>query len=277
MSKLMIAACAASLVAVSATEAFAASDAGAVKQTIRALFAKSNAGDTAGTLALCEQDGSIIDDFAPFRWESFPDWLNAYGSYSSANGMSGSKFTILKFAHVNVADDHAYAVVNVVVRYKENGKERKESGSEAITLDKQSAGWRIASYAWFGKGGIDSGADAAAITDAVKSFVSLSTPIAPGAIVDEFGPFHWTGAGATAAWSDGFAKLSKANGWTDTALHLAPPSELLVNGDKGYAAFPTTITYKQHGKPKTEHGGFALAFDKTDGAWHITSWAWVTR
>jgi uncharacterized protein DUF4440 len=260
-----------------ATPAFAAHDSDAVKHTVRALFAKANAGDSAGMLALCEQDGSIIDNFAPYRWDTFSDWLNAFGGYAQANGVSGSRFTIKNFAHVNIADGRAYAVVNVTLRYEENGKPRTEQGMDTVTLEKQGADWRVTSFAWMGRTGSEAGADAAAITDAAKSFASMAAPIAPTSIVDEFPSFHWTGPSANDGWFAAFKQMSATEGVTGMTIHLGNPSELDVNGDKGYAVFPTVLNYNVKGKPTREPGSFVFAVDKSSGSWKITSWAWATK
>jgi len=260
-----------------ATPAFAASDAEAVKHTVRALFAKANAGDTAAMLTLCEQNGSIIDNFAPYRWENFSGWLNAFGGYAQANGVTGSKFTIRSIPHVNVADGKAYAVVYLTLRYKENGKPKTEQGTDAISLEKQGSDWRVTSFAWMGRTGSEAGADAAAITDTAKSFASMTTPIAPVAITDEFPAFHWTGANANDEWFAAFKQASAAEGSSNMAIHIGAPSELDINGDKGYAVFPTVLTFDERGKPQKEPGTFVFAFDKSGGSWKITSWAWATK
>jgi hypothetical protein len=277
--KLAMAVSAAGLALCAATGANATSDASAVKQTIRSVFTKANAGDTAGAGALFAASGSIIDEFAPFRWASFGDWGQAFGAYNAQTGVTGSKTTILKFNHVNVGGGRAYAVATVAYTYKENGKPRKEPGTEVFSLEKADAGWRIDSFAWFSKAGVDSGADASAIIDTVHGFASMSAPPSPPptAITDEFAPFHWEGVSANADWFAAFQKDSAAGGVTDIALHLSAPSHLSVNGDKAYAVFPTVIADKHHGKTEQEHGAFAFALEKSSGSWRIASWAWATR
>ena len=271
--KLVAAACLVCL----ALPACAASDASNVKHTVRALFAKANAGDTAGMLALCEPNASIIDNFAPYRWDNSSGWLNAFGGYAQANGVIGSKFEIRSIPHVNVADGKAYAVVNLTLRYKENGKPKTEQGTDAISLEKQGSDWRVTSFAWMGRTGSEAGTDAAAITDAAKSFASMTTPIAPVAITDEFSAFHWTGANANDEWFAAFKQASAAEGSSNMAIHMGPPSELDINGDKGYAVFPTVLMFDVRGKPQKEPGAFVFAFDKSGGSWKITSWAWATK
>jgi ketosteroid isomerase-like protein len=261
------------------SNAFAASDTGAVKDTIRAVFKAWNEGDIARVTALEASEASVIDEFAPFRWDSFKDWGAAYGDYNTQNGVAHAKTTLVKFSHVNIEGDRAYVVVTVAYTYTEGGKARKKNGTEAIALEKQTGGWRIASFAWMSKDGVDQGDDALSVVDAVHRFTSMAgapSP-APTAIVDEFAPYHWTGATANADWFAEFQKGAAQNHTTDTALALSAPDQLSVNGNKAYAVFPTIITDKRNGKTEAEHGKFAFALEKSDGAWHISSWAWATK
>jgi ketosteroid isomerase-like protein len=262
-----------------ASAASAASEAGAVKETIRQFFAKSNAGDDAGALALVAKDSFATDEFAPFHWNSLGDWDTAYVAYNKQNAITHPKTTLQKFLHVNVEGGHAYVVLTATYTYSEGGKSRKENGTEVVTLDKQDAGWRITTFSWLSKAGVDQGADATAVVAAVRSFAQLTTPPTPPptAIVDEFAPYVWTGASANADWNAGLQKLLGKEGTTDLSLALADPEQLNVNGTKAYAVFPTVISSKVHGKPTKEHGAFAFVLDKADGAWHIASWTWATK
>jgi ketosteroid isomerase-like protein len=261
------------------TAAYAMPDAGAVKETVRKFLKATNDGDRAAGAAVLTADGSVIDEFAPFRWDNFDDWGTAYAAYNSQNGVTHARATLLKFSHVNVEGDHAYAVATVIYAYTEGGRARKENGTETYTLQKTAGAWRIASFAWMSRGGVDQGADATAILDTVHGFTSMTgTPSpAPDAIVDEFAPYHWTGPTAHADWYAGLQKGLAQSHASDLALALAAPDQLSVNGDKGYAVFPTVITDHERGKTVNEHGQFAFALEKSNGAWHVTSWAWATR
>jgi hypothetical protein len=277
----MISRIAATAVAImlASTAAYASPEAGAVKATVQKFLRAANDGNNAAGMALLATDGSVIDEFAPFRWDSFADWGAAYGAYNAQNGVAHARTALSKFAHVNVEGDRAYAVASVTYTYTEGGKLRKENGIETYALEKQPGGWRIASFAWLSKAGVDQGADASAIVDAVHAFTSMAAPPSPPptAIVDEFAPYHWTGATANADWYAGLQKSIAKEHATDLALKLAAPDQLSVNGDKAYAVFPTIISSKAHGKTMAEHGAFAFALDKVDGAWHIASWAWATK
>ena len=276
ISKIAAAALACAMLA--GTAAAAASDTGEVKETIRAALAAANKSDGPAFMAKTTAQASIIDEFAPFRWDSFADWGAALGAYNTQNGVAHSKTALGRFAHVNVEGDHAYAVATVVYTYTEGGKPRKENGLETYALEKQAGGWKIASFAWISKAGVDQGADATAIVDAVHAFTSMTTPPSPPptAIVDEFAPYHWTGASANAGWFAGLQKSMAQEHRTDIALKLGAPDQLSVNGNKGYAVFPTIINSRMHNRTMAERGAFAFALEKSDGAWHIVSWAWAT-
>jgi hypothetical protein len=261
------------------TSAYALPDTGAVKDTIRTAFAAANKGDNAAFMAKLTPQASVIDEFAPFRWESFADWGAALAAYNSANGVAHAKTSQIKFLHVNVEGDRAYAVTTVAYTYTEGGKARKENGTETFALEKDAGHWRVSAFTWMSKAGVDGGADATAVLDTIHAFASMAAPPAtpPTAIVDEFAPYHWTGASANADWFAGLQKSMAQDHSTDIALKLAAPDQLSVNGNKAYAVFPTIITSKVHGKAMAEHGAFAFALDKADGAWHITSWTWATK
>lgn len=255
------------------------SDKAAVEDTIRAIFARTNAGDGAGTLALCATDGSIIDEFAPYRWEKFADWWNAFGAYAAGNGITKAHNRIVRFVHVNVAGNRAYAVVDMAFTEVSAGKAHSEKGTDVIALAKGPSGWRAESFAWLGKAGTDSGADADAVLAAAKSFAAKGA--APtdtiAAVTDEFPPFHWTGAGASADWSSALAAVSAKEGTTDLTIGLSAPTQLSVNGPDAYAVFPTLLTFKVHGKTQHERGSMAFALAKAAGGWNIVSWSWATK
>lgn len=271
------AAAAVALFACVSSEATAASDAAAVKQTIRSFVAKMNAGDQ-GVLALCTDTGSIVDEFAPFHWAQFAAWGTAYDDYAHANNISDTKITLLKFAHVNVSGGNAYVVASAIYSYKDT-KPHKETGTETYSLTKGDKGWQINSFAWFGKEGVDSGTDADAVVAAVKDFAAGKT--APGgpptAITDEFAPYSWQGADAAQGWFAGLQKDMTEGHESDLVITPQAPSQLSVNGNEAYATFPTVLTSKHNGKPARELGSLAFAFEKTDGNWRIVSWAWATK
>ncbi len=276
MSKLIALSLAAGLLLASGLGA-AASEKTAVEATVREMIAKANAGKDVSYLL--DENCSIIDEFGPFAWSKSKDWMAAYRTYAAQNGESDAKTQITGFRHVNVAHDRAYVVIGVVFSFKKDGKTHRKPGLEVMTLRHVDPSWAIDSFAWFGRDGVDSGADATAIAATVQDFASLKGAPSPDpqAIVDEFSPFAWTGKSASVDWYGALQKLLAAGHATGIALATSAPSELQINGNDAYAAFPTVITTKAPGKTMRETGSFAFAFHKDSGAWHIASWAWATN
>lgn len=274
MSKAAIAVGVAGAMLVASANADAKStDSAAIEKTIRTLNAEKPGP------ADCKPAATVIDEFAPFGWDSLATWGDALGKYNAQNVITDSKMKIEKFRHVNVDGSHAYAVVSVLYTYKQSGHARSEHATETWAFEKGPSGWCTASFAWFNKAGVDGGAEATAIGNTVASFASMksgSTP-PPTAITDEFSPYHWVGASAAADWNEGLQKSSEADHDSDLSIGLSQPSQLSVNGDKAYAVYPTTLSFRHKGKPTTEKGAFAFALDKSSGSWRITSWAWATQ
>ncbi len=277
MLKVTSAALAAGLMLIAPAIAQAASEKAEVEQTIRTSVQKSNAGDDAGSLAYFAQSGSVIDEFAPFKWDNFGAWFDAAESWGKQNGYTDAKTAILKFRHINVESGHAYAVASVVFSYKDGKRLRKEAGTDVFTLVKDAQGWRINSFAWLSKDGVDAGSEADAIAGVIRDFASGKPSSAPpAAIADEFAPYAWQGPNAAADWFAGLQKSNAADHDTDLVIAPAAPIHLSVNGANAYATVPTLLTFKHNGKPTKEHGAFAFAFDKSSGSWRIASWAWAT-
>jgi hypothetical protein len=99
---------------------------------------------------------------------------------------------------------------------------------------------------------------------------------AQASIIDEFPPHAWQGATACADWWNDNEAFVKKNGITDKNIALRQPSHTEITGDRAYVVVPTTLTYKQHGKPGTEAGEvWTFALQKVSAGWRITGWAWA--
>jgi hypothetical protein len=259
---------------VAASPAFASGKADAVA-TVKLALKYANAGDGAKLGALMAPGGIVVDEFAPFRWPGMAPWMTALASYDAQNGVTQAHTAVLAVTRVMVEGDRAYVSLRVAYTYKENGKPRKEPGTHVFVLTRTAGGWRILSFAWFSKGGVDTGpnADAAvqAVRDEMDGFntgtVDMSK-LAWEGIVDEFPAYSFAGA---ADWGAGFART----GQTDTHLALGAPEHLSVNGDAAYVVLPAAITGKLNGKPLNEKGRFAFVVVKTADGWKTKSWAWV--
>lgn len=97
----------------------------------------------------------------------------------------------------------------------------------------------------------------------------------PASIIDDFPPHAWNGSTACSDWVGAYSANTKQSGITGGMVTLGTPWHLTVTGDRGYAVYPATYTYKQHGKPMKEAGVFTMALQKSSARWLITAWAWA--
>ncbi len=94
-------------------------------------------------------------------------------------------------------------------------------------------------------------------------------------ITDEFAPYSWQGADATAGWFADYAAWTKQNVVTNDTVTLAKPWRVEVDGDHAYAVVPATFTYTKRGANVVEAGSvWTFALQKTADHWRIVSWAW---
>lgn len=95
------------------------------------------------------------------------------------------------------------------------------------------------------------------------------------AIVDEFPPYEWHGAGTCAKWVAELQAFNKSIGLTDGVVTLHKPRRVDVTGDRAYVVAPTDFRFKEHGKDGAEIGAlFTVALHKGQAGWRITGWAW---
>ena len=103
---------------------------------------------------------------------------------------------------------------------------------------------------------------------------AASTYAANASIIDEFPPHFWSGADAFGSWVKDFGADSKKHGDTDAVVTTAKPLHVAVDGDRGYAVVPATVTFKEKGKPMSERALWTFAMEKSGGEWKIAGWAW---
>jgi ketosteroid isomerase-like protein len=107
-----------------------------------------NAGDVKKAAAAHMSSSPIIDEFAPYRWNSFGAWLKGFMADCKKNGVSDVHLTLLAPTTSTVGDKEAYEVVPNVIDAKHDGKPAQEKGVFAFALVKTAHGWRIASWSW---------------------------------------------------------------------------------------------------------------------------------
>ena len=98
------------------------------------------------------------------------------------------------------------------------------------------------------------------------------------AIIDEFPPHIWSGAGACQQWADDYDANAKKFGITNGVVTLGKPTHVDITNDRAYVVIPSNYTYKQKGKKMAEPGSiFMFALQKGADGWIITGWSWAKK
>ena len=96
------------------------------------------------------------------------------------------------------------------------------------------------------------------------------------AIVDEFAPFVWHGAGACATWMKDYDADAARRGISDGVVTLGTPLHVDVDGVRAYVVIPSTYAFKLKGKALKETGSlFTFAMWKGPKGWRIVGWSWA--
>jgi hypothetical protein len=82
--------------------------------------------------------------------------------------------------------------------------------------------------------------------DPAVALVALTVE-GPQVMQDNFPPFLWTGPGAMKAWLGDYVANVAREQDTETKTVVGAPSYVRSEGDRVYAAFPVTYTYKKAG------------------------------
>jgi hypothetical protein len=125
-----------------------ASDKTDAMATITQFNDAANKADMKAGTALCADQASIVDAFAPYSWHSCTDWWNAFNAFAKNAGMSSVAGTLGKSVRFEVVGDRAYAVIPASFAYKLKGKPMTDSGLWTFALQKLPAGWRITGFGW---------------------------------------------------------------------------------------------------------------------------------
>jgi ketosteroid isomerase-like protein len=96
------------------------------------------------------------------------------------------------------------------------------------------------------------------------------------AIIDEFAPHEWHGAGACGAWLAAWGADAQQKGITDAIVTLGKPWHVDVTGDRAYVVVPANYIWKQKGKPMKETNSIlAVSLQKGAAGWKMTGWSWA--
>lgn len=125
----------------------------AVDRTISQFATAFNKGDMKAAKALHVASPTIIDEVAPHLWSgpnAFDSWGADLAKSEAAEGKSGGQVTIGAPTREVVSGDHAYAIAPTTYTFKQKGMTMRETAQMTFALDKQAAGWKIASWTWTG-------------------------------------------------------------------------------------------------------------------------------
>ena len=108
-------------------------------------------------------------------------------------------------------------------------------------------------------------------TKAAASLCAQST-----AIIDEFPPYEWHGAGGCAKWMAAYDEDARKNGVTDGVVTLGSPRHVDVAANNAYVVVPADYAFKQNGKAVKETAStLTIALRKTAAGWRISAWSWA--
>ncbi len=93
-------------------------------------------------------------------------------------------------------------------------------------------------------------------------------------IIDEFGPYIWTGKSSAQQWLDDYAADSKTRGVTNGRVDYGKPMQANSNGATAYVVLPTTYRFMQNGKKMYAGGSMTFVTKKTGEAWKIAGWTY---
>jgi ketosteroid isomerase-like protein len=99
--------------------------------------------------------------------------------------------------------------------------------------------------------------------------------VASPTILDEVGPYYWSGPNAFDSWLSDLGKSEAAEGKTDAKVAISAPTRELVSGDRAYVIVPSTYTFKQKGVTLREVAQMTFVLAKETAGWKILAWTWT--
>ena len=105
----------------------------------------------AGTVAICAEDGAIIDDIPPFEWHgpgACSRWQKDNDAYLKKQGISDETFAIANPQQLIISGDRAYVVLPTTYAFTQKGKRVRVTATSTLVLNKTAAGWRITAWTW---------------------------------------------------------------------------------------------------------------------------------
>lgn len=98
---------------------------------------------------------------------------------------------------------------------------------------------------------------------------------APNAvIIDEFGPYLWTGPNASQRWLEDYMKDAAASGISGGRVDYAAPIRASANDSSAYIVLPTIYRMQQGGKAKSAAGTMTFVMTRVGSEWKIAGWTY---
>jgi hypothetical protein len=104
---------------------------------------------------------------------------------------------------------------------------------------------------------------------------ALATCADESAIIDDFPPYAWHGAGACKAWYNDFSAFLKKNDLVLDHTTVDKVRNFEITGDRAYAVVSATFNTKVKDAPQSEKGIWTFAMSKGGHGWRITGWTWT--
>jgi ketosteroid isomerase-like protein len=130
----------------------AASEQDNVMKVVRQWMDSLNKGDMKTAIAACAEETSIVDEFPPYEWHgkgTCARWAAELEAYNKEIGLTDGITEAKEPRRVDITGNHAYTVIPMDYRFKQNGKDGAEIGALfTVALRKEQQGWRITGWAW---------------------------------------------------------------------------------------------------------------------------------
>lgn len=94
------------------------------------------------------------------------------------------------------------------------------------------------------------------------------------AIIDEFAPYSWSGAGSVKTWLEAYAADATKRGISGGRVEYGKPLQASSDGTSAYIVLPTTYSFSQNGKKMAGKGSMTFVMAKTGAEWKIASWTY---
>jgi len=94
------------------------------------------------------------------------------------------------------------------------------------------------------------------------------------AIVDEFAPFAWSGAGSVQRWLSDYGRDAQARGISGGRVDYSAPIQANSDGTTAYIVLPTVYRFVQRGTRMAGRGSMTFLMTRADSGWRIAGWTY---